>query len=158
MQFRAIGCRVICRRAFPRRTATSGVALSCEEFVKTLGGPSDLGVPLLIFDQFEELVTLFEENPKSQERFKQAREAREAIERLLCELLLNDPLPLKIVFAFRDDYLARLGPLFSRIPNLMDQGLRLAPPRTERLEQIVRGPFMRSEDGERDCPGISPTN
>jgi tetratricopeptide (TPR) repeat protein len=132
------------------------VALSCEEFLKTLRAPSDLGVPLLIFDQFEELVTLFEENPKSQERFKQARAARETIEQLLCELLLNDPLPLKIVFAFRDDYLARLGPLFSRIPNLVDQGLRLALPSVERLEQIIRGPFVRSEDGERGLPGQFP--
>ena len=57
------------------------VALSCEEFLETLHAPSDLGVPLLIFDQFEELVTLFEENPKDQERFKEAREARMAIER-----------------------------------------------------------------------------
>ena len=45
------------------------------------------------------------------------------------------------------------GPLFSRIPNLMDQGLRLALPRVERLEHIVRGPFVRSEDGERGLPG-----
>ena len=129
------------------------VALSSEKFLETLHVPSDLGVPLLIFDQFEELVTLFEESPKDKERFKDALEARVAIDRMLCELLLNDPMPFKIVFAFRDDYLARLGPLFSRIPNLMDQGVRLALPPVELLKQIVRGPFVRSEDGERGLPG-----
>jgi WD40 repeat protein len=133
------------------------IALSCEKFLETLRMSSkpdaELGVPLLIFDQFEELVTLFEENPKDAGRFRDAREARLAIDRMLCELLLNDPLPFKIVFAFRDDYLARLSPLFSRIPNLMDQGVRLASLPVELLKQIVRGPFVRSEDGERGLPG-----
>ncbi len=144
-------------RYLPSRFTSSDdderVALSCENFLETLHTPSDLGVPLLIFDQFEELVTLFEESPKDEERFKGARDARVAIDRMLCELLLNDPLPFKVVFAFRDDYLARLGPLFSRIPNLMDQGLRMASLPVELVKQIVRGPFVRSEDGERGLPG-----
>jgi tetratricopeptide (TPR) repeat protein len=122
-------------------------------FLEKLRAPSDLGVPLLIFDQFEELVTLFEENPKEREKFEAARTARLAIEKLLCELLLHDALPLKIVFTFRDDYLARLTPLFSRIPNLMDQGVRLAAPQIEVVQRIVRGPFVPSEDGRRGLPG-----
>ena len=147
-------------RYLPSRFTSSDnderVALSCEKFLETLHMSSrpgsELGVPLLIFDQFEELVTLFEESPKDAERFREAREARLAIDQLLCELLLNDPLPFKIVFAFRDDYLARLTPLFSRIPNLVDQGGRLDPPRVERLKTIVRGPFVESEDDQRGLP------
>ena len=129
------------------------VPLSCDAFLQTLRTPSELGVPLLIFDQFEELVTLFDESAKNKERFAEANTARIAIEKLLCELLLSDSLPVKIIFAFRDDYLARLTPLFSRIPNLMDQGVRLDPPRVERLQRIVRGPFVKSEDGARGLPG-----
>ena len=130
--------------------ATEGVRLSCEEFSKTLHDPSDLGAPLLIFDQFEELVTLFEENPKDKEHFEEAHAARVEIEQLLYKLLVSDSLPLKLVFAFRDDYLARLTPLFSHIPNLMDQAVRLALPGIELLRHIVRGPFLPSE--ERGLP------
>ncbi|MGR9105909.1 MAG: nSTAND1 domain-containing NTPase, partial [Gammaproteobacteria bacterium] len=141
----------------PSRFATAQtderIALSSDDFLQILRAPSELGTPLLIFDQFEELVTLFEENPKEREKFKPARAARLAIENLLCELLLADSPPLKIVFVFRDDYLARLTPLFSRIPNLMDQGVRLAPPQIEAVNRIVRGPFVSSDDGRRGLPG-----
>jgi tetratricopeptide (TPR) repeat protein len=130
--------------------ATDGVRLSCEEFSKTLHDPSDLGAPLLIFDQFEELVTLFEENPRDKEHFEQAHAARVEIEQLLYKLLVSESLPLKLVFAFRDDYFARLTPLFSRIPNLMDQTVRLELPGIELLHHIVRGPFLPSE--ERGLP------
>jgi tetratricopeptide (TPR) repeat protein len=148
-------------RYLPSRFTSSDddehVALSCEQFLEALHGSSkpdsDLGVPLLIFDQFEELVTLFEESPNDKERFEEAREARSSIDRMLCELLLNDPIPFKIVFAFRDDYLARLAPLFSRIPNLMDQGVRLASLPVSVVKEIVRGPFVRSPDGDRGLPG-----
>jgi hypothetical protein len=108
-------------------------------------------MPLLIFDQFEELVTLFEENPKDEERFQSARGARADIEQLLCQLLLQDPLPLKIVFGFRDDYLARITPLFLRIPNLMDQGVRLA---LRCLSISSAGHSCHRKMASADCPGI----
>jgi len=130
--------------------ATEGVRLSCEEFSKTLHDPSDLGAPLLIFDQFEELVTLFEENPQDKEHFEEAQAARIKIEQMLYELLVSDSIRLKLVFAFRDDYYARLTPFFSRIPNLTDQTVRLALPGIELLHHIVRGPFLPSE--ERGLP------
>ena len=45
---------------FIREERDERVGLSCEEFSNRLRLPrEDLGVPLLIFDQFEELVTLF---------------------------------------------------------------------------------------------------
>jgi tetratricopeptide (TPR) repeat protein len=120
------------------------IRLSCGEFEEILHAGSDLGVPLLIFDQFEELVTLFEENPKDKEHFEEARAARVQIERMLHRLLVSEPLPVKLVFAFRDDYLARLMLLFSRIPNLKDQGVRLALPEIDLLHHLVRGPFLPS--------------
>lgn len=138
--------RYLPSRFIPSIDPAERVQISCDDFSKTLHNRSDLGVPLLIFDQFEELVTLFEENPKDRERIEEAREARDTIEQLLCELLLSDPLPLKIVFAFRDDYLARLAPVFSRIPNLTDQAVRLPRPGIELLHQIVRGPFLPSRE------------
>jgi tetratricopeptide (TPR) repeat protein len=128
--------------------AASGeqVRLPCDEFEAQLKRNSNLGAPLLIFDQFEELATLFEENPKDRIQFDKARAARAAIERLLYDLLLNESLRVKVIFAFRDDYLARLTPLFSRIPNLMDQAVRLALPQMDLLHHIVRGPFIPSKE------------
>jgi tetratricopeptide (TPR) repeat protein/energy-coupling factor transporter ATP-binding protein EcfA2 len=130
------------------------VELSCDQFLERLRAPSeDLGEPLLIFDQFEEFVTLFEENPRDKARLESAQDARAGIEKMLCELLLKDPLPMRIVFAFRDDYLARLTPLFARIPNLTDQRMLLLAPRVEFTKRIVRGPFVKSDDNERGLPG-----
>jgi tetratricopeptide (TPR) repeat protein len=131
---------------FVSKSADDRVRLSCDEFIDTLHLASEeLGPPLLIFDQFEELVTLFEENTKGETRVTDARAARTAIEEMLCRLLLGDSaLPVKILFAFRDDYFARLLPLFSRIPGLMDQAVGLALPRVDAVEWIVRGPFIPS--------------
>lgn len=125
--------------------------LSCADFLTTLRkADPKLGEPLLLFDQFEELVTLFEEGAADSERWKKAKQARAAIESLLTELLLHEKKPLKIVFSFRDDYLARLTPFFERFPNLLDQTVRLEALRLDRLERIVLGPFERV--GGADTP------
>jgi hypothetical protein len=109
-------------------------------------------MPLLIFDQFEELVTLFEENPRDAERYKSACAARGAIEDMLRELLTCQDLAVKVVFAFRDDYLARLTPLFAQFPNLLDQRVLLLPPPPDAVPRIVRGPFRLADDGKRGLP------
>jgi tetratricopeptide (TPR) repeat protein len=134
-------------RFIPPGDTPERVQLSCAELLRVLQIPSEsLGPPLLIFDQFEELVTLFEENPRGPEQIEEARGAQAEIQRLICELLLNTSLPVKAVFAFRDDYLARLIPLFSRIPHLFDQAVRLERPKIELLQRIVRGPFLSSQE------------
>ena len=123
------------------------VLLSCKKFFEVLRAPSEnFGPPLLIFDQFEEFITLFEEGAADPKRFEAAQRARREIEHLLHELLVGDSLPLRIVFAFRDDYFARLTALFGRIPDLMDHGVRLVAPDIELLHHIVRGPFIPSEE------------
>lgn len=98
--------------------------------------------PLLIFDQFEEFCTLFEEAPRG-DAVKQAQEAQEAILKVLLELLRDSALPVKLLFVFREDYLAKLAKLFALRPDLSDQYLRLTPPTTDALHQIIRGSFER---------------
>lgn len=104
-----------------------------------------LGYPLLIFDQFEELVTLFEEAPESREQFAEASVAQQAIINVLVSLLRpTNPKSarlVKLLFVFRDDYLAKLSKLFTLIPNLRDQHLRLTTLMTSALPKIIRGPF-----------------
>jgi WD40 repeat protein len=90
--------------------------------------------PLIVFDQFEEVLTLFEEPA--------AKAAQQRIVELLVTLL-HGPLPVKVVLAFREDYLGRVKQLLAACPELVDQALRLGPPDADALLTIIRGPFER---------------
>ena len=103
--------------------------------------PSDAR-PLLIFDQFEEFATLFEAVPRG-EAVAQAQQAQAAILNVLLELLRDPALPVKLLFVFREDYLAKLNKLVSLFPDLSDQYLRLTPPGTDALHKIIRGSFEK---------------
>src|SRR5947209_13356455 len=96
--------------------------------------------PLLIFDQFEEFSTLFEEAPRG-DAIKQAQEAQSSLLKVLLDLLRDPSLPVKLLFVFREDYLAKLAKLFALRPDLSDQYLRLTPPTTDALHEIIRGSF-----------------
>jgi WD40 repeat protein len=96
--------------------------------------------PLLIFDQFEELVTQFEEVTEG-EGLKAARSIQSGVVELLVDLLRDQTLPVKLLFVFREDYLAKVKKLLAACPELMHQSLRLTPPSTDALYKIIRGPF-----------------
>ena len=124
-------------------TASSGTAggdraermiLSVSGFSEYLAGELDGRGPFVIFDQFEELVTLFDTPPA------------QVLQRRLTELiakLLHGPLPVKLLLSFRDDYLGKVKELLADCPELVDQALRLAPPSVDALPTIISGPFDR---------------
>lgn len=116
------------------------VVLSVNAFLNTLRFPGD-SRPLLIFDQFEEFVTLFEE-AASGPAVAEARQTQRAVLDMLVELLRDRVLPVKVLLVFREDYLAKLSKLFALCPDLPDQCLRLLPPRIAVLPEIIRGPFV----------------
>jgi hypothetical protein len=118
------------------------VVLSVAEFKEKLNGIDERARPLLIFDQFEEIVTLFEEAPRKSER-EAALCIQENILMALGELLRKHTLPVKLLFVFREDYLAKLTKLFELYPELPDQYLRLKPPSTKVAYEIIRGPFKK---------------
>ena len=105
-----------------------------EERVRAAGERHRL---LLIFDQFEEVMTLFDEAG--------ARDAQRRLVELLVRLLRGS-LPVKVLFSFREDYLGRVKELLSACPELIDQAQRIAPPAAEALPTIIRGPFDRYPD------------
>lgn len=110
------------------------VVLGTEAFERRVREACGTHRPLIVFDQFEEILTLFEEP------------AAEAAQRRIVELivtLLREPLPVKILLAFREDYLGRVKQLLASAPELVDQALRLGPPAAEALPTIIRGPFER---------------
>jgi hypothetical protein len=104
--------------------------------------------PLLIFDQFEEFITLFETRQRSQQSPATGEDLRHLQRKILDALvtLIHDTnLPLKIVFVFREDFLAKLDLLFDYCPELIDQALRLVPPHVSALAEIIRQPFVTPE-------------
>ena len=106
-----------------------------------LGLEHEGGAPLLIFDQFEEFVTLFEEAPENREKLAEASQAQNTLLKFFRDLLQDETMPVKLLFVFREDYLAKLSKLFSLVPNLRDQHVRLTFPDSSVLQKLIRGPF-----------------
>ncbi len=113
---------------------SSRSVLSVELFEQRVREACERDRLLLVFDQFEELVTLFDEAG--------AEEARRRLVDLLVRLL-RGALPVKVLLSFREDYLGKVKALLSQCPELVDQALRLVPPTSDALPTIIRGPFAR---------------
>ena len=113
---------------------SSRVVLSIAEFEQRVRAVSREHRPLIVFDQFEEILTLFED--------EDGITSRRALAEMIVRLL-RDPLPVKLLFAFREDYLGRVKQLLAARPELVDQALQLGPPSADTLTTIIRGPFER---------------
>jgi hypothetical protein len=116
----------------PEHDSSSRIVLSTNVLEERLGDACTSHRPLIVFDQFEEIVTLFEEAG--------AGEARQRLVELIVRLL-RGPLPVKLLFAFRQDYLSKVKQLLAACPELVDQALLLTPPAADTLPTIIRGPF-----------------
>ena len=118
----------------PEEDASARAVLAIDAFeerVRTACGRHRL---LLIFDQFEEIVTLFDEAG--------TRDAQRRLVALFVRLLRGS-LPVKVLFSFREDYLGKVKELLAACPELVDQALRITPPAADALPIIIRGPFER---------------
>ena len=111
--------------------------LTIDAFEERINAACERHRPLLIFDQFEEIITLFDEAGAADARGRLAE---------LFGRLLRGSLPVKILFSFREDYLGKVKELLSACPELVDQALRIAPPSSDALPAIIRGPFERYPD------------
>jgi hypothetical protein len=99
-------------------------------------------VPLLIFDQFEEAITLFENDDVSRPARSSAEKQAQACLFETIVSLVNAELPrVRLLFSFREDFLAKLSPLFSKCPGLLSQYFRLEPLKVNQVIRLVRGPF-----------------
>jgi WD40 repeat protein len=113
---------------------SSRIVVSAQAFEARVREACTSHRPLLVFDQFEEIVTLFED------------EDAVAVQRDIVEMLvrlLREPLAVKLLFVFREDYLGKLKYLLADVPELIDQGLRLEPLSADALPTMIRGPFER---------------
>ncbi|AWA29887.1 hypothetical protein HYN48_07240 [Flavobacterium magnum] len=113
-------------------------------------------IPVFIFDQFEELITLFEEmggtttdgelTPADRRKFQ-----KDIIE-LFREVYYNRSLRMKFIFVFREDYLAKFSRLFMAIPDLKDHTLRIKSIPCQDIHQIVACPFTGENLGRFPNP------
>jgi WD40 repeat protein len=118
------------------------VALSVEKLLQTLHTKPKEVYPLLIFDQFEEWITLFDEGSTG-EAAKEAKICQKKIENAITTILLDDNITVKVLIILREDYLARLEPLFKRCPNLPEHYIRLGYIKTNQIHQVIREPFYK---------------
>ena len=138
-------------RADEKAPEPARVVLSVEEFIRLIEKTpmpqreddiaTSAAVPVLIFDQFEELITLFEEAPDSREKFNQAREIQCGVVEMLLGLLGDPNLSIKLVLSFREDYLAKVSRRLAAAPQLREQAFRLSFLPETALRKIIRGPF-----------------
>jgi hypothetical protein len=128
-------------------------SLFAEEFERRVRSFQSAGgkreIPLLVFDQFEELITQLEEAKRrarheGEHVAEHAAQAQRRILDAIASLLHDDELPVKLLFVFREDYLAKLNNLFKLYPNLVDQYLFLQAPRAQKLESLIRAPFEKN--------------
>jgi hypothetical protein len=115
---------------------------SVPAFRRRIAEAAEGATPLLIFDQFEELVTLFQASP-GREAHSQRRRLQQSVAEMLHDVLNDASLPVKLLFAFREDYLAKLLDFLPSHTELKSQYVRLTPPGPDALRTIVRGPFER---------------
>lgn len=133
----------------------SGTVLSVEAFLDTVRqatrivepaahavppghGPAGLRV-LLIFDQFEEWSTAFEEWPAV--GAADARSAQDRMRAAIVDLITDSTLRVKVLLSLREDYLATLTPFFDACPELTDTQFRLVPLNRDQVLRTIRGPF-----------------
>ena len=118
------------------------LVLSIEDFLATVRVQSKGAYPLLILDQFEEWVTLFEAAGAGQAA-KDAKTTQDGIRDAIASILNDNELRVKILIALREDYLASLTPLFRLCPTLPDRYLWLTHLKSEQVLQAICGPFEK---------------
>ena len=128
-----------------RRTTSAATALRSQ--VEAEAGTSGRRV-LLMFDQFEEWVTLFE-YPEDEDQRAEFAHAQNNIRDAIVDLIRSEDVPVKVLLAFREDYLANLNPIFGLVPSLPEQFIRLLPLPASDLQDVICGPFDRYPDRYR---------
>jgi len=107
----------------PPATTADGIAAALEDIYETYLRPA-----YLIFDQLEELFILG--SAKEQERFIHSVRG-----------VLNRPVPCRILFIIREEYLAQLYDFERVIPALFDRRLRVEPMGAAKVRQVLEGSF-----------------
>lgn len=99
---------------------------------------------LLIFDQFEEIITQFDDR-KNGPDFDERMEVQSEVFSLLKDLIYDNDLPVNFLFSFREDYLPNLSKFLNEIPDLKNNSIRLEPIDTvaANISSVIKNPIQQ---------------
>jgi len=115
--------------------------LSLQQFEERLRAHAEDHYPLLVLDQFEEIITLFEETSLEPESREEVLKRQKSLIGFFVGILHDETLRCKVLFSFREDYLAKLTRLFVLAPELPNQFMRLISPQQRALDDIIIRPL-----------------
>jgi hypothetical protein len=111
------------------------ISCSIESFLPNIRGKAAESHPLLIFDQFEELFTLFEQKPTG------GKELQLRILETLFHIVSDQELRAKVVIVIREDFLGKLEILARGYPQVLDHRVRLRYLTKDNALDAILGPF-----------------
>nr|WP_281719845.1 FHA domain-containing protein [Nitrosomonas nitrosa] len=117
---------------------------SIDAFLNTIREKAQEARPVLIFDQFEELFTLFEsrgENGKPDESVN----TQKGILRTIVTLATEERLKVKLLIIIREDWLGKLELLSKSYPQVFDHRVRLGNLDRGNARQAIIGPFQKNK-------------
>ncbi|TKJ32315.1 MAG: hypothetical protein CEE38_23445 [Planctomycetes bacterium B3_Pla] len=118
----------------PKRLLRTSLADFLRELKRPTGKEGRCTPRILIFDQFEELFSSYQERWRDREKFFGQ----------VADALDEDPL-LRVVFAIREDYIAQLDPYARLLPEKLRTRYRLERLRAEAACLAVEGPLRNTK-------------
>lgn len=119
--------------------ALERIPCAVDEFVNAIRSAPYGTIPLLIFDQFEELFTLFSSKGGEDDRLKML--AQNQILETIYELAHDQELEVKILIIIREDFLGKLEIFARKYPQIFDHRVRLGHLDTTEAKRAIVGPF-----------------
>ena len=123
--------------------STENLPCSPDSFLAVVRDKSKDSRAVLVFDQFEELFTLFEPREGSDATEMQALQQR-LLDAIL-EMATTATLRAKILICIREDYLGKLQVLATSYPQILDHRVRLSYLSSVEAEQAILCPFGRKK-------------
>lgn len=119
--------------------ANERVPCSVDHFFSAIREKSNGTNHLLVFDQFEELFTLFRARQQNNETHEHL--ARNQILNTLFEIVNDQQLKVKILIIIREDFWGKLEILSKRYPKIFDHYVRLKHLDPSSAKKAIVGPF-----------------
>ncbi len=114
------------------------ITCSLDEFMKRIKNKAEDTYPVLIFDQFEELFTLF---GRKSEETAENRDLQNRILNTIFEIVNNQTLKVKVLIGIREDFFGKLEIMSKKYPQVFDNYVRLKHLDESGAEKAILDPF-----------------